>query len=151
MLDAVKAGYKIWQKLGLPPTLCYVPPNNVIDKHGKLVLSEGFPSIRVICRVYKDYDNDHFAKKSTGYIAGLGKVDSKVMKKIYSLYASRKAMTSPKAREYFKGDEFGIDPEVPKFLDLPRLSSGHFLTEYEKTSDIEWNNGSRNCCSFFSS
>ncbi len=131
MADSVRTGYQLWNEMGLPPTLAYVPPNNVIDETGKLVISEEFPSIRVICRVYNDGD-EYYSRNSSGFLAGIGKVNNEAMKKILSLYASRRAMTSPKAREFFRGDEYGVDPENPKFLNLPRLSSGHFLTEFEQ-------------------
>jgi hypothetical protein len=133
MLQQSKAAHKAWDHYKLPPTLVYVPPNNVISKNGKLALAEGFPSIRVICRVYND--SGKFSKRTPfGYLVGNknSKHNLKIMKNIFRMYAQRSSMVSNNPKNANHGDEFGIDQDVPKFLNLPRISSGHFLDEYEK-------------------
>jgi hypothetical protein len=133
MLMQTKAAYQLWNRYKLPPTLVYVPPNNVISKNGKLALAEGFPSIRVICRVYND--SGKFSKKIPfGYLVGnkSPKHNLKIMKNIFRMYAQRSSMVSNNPKNANHGDEFGVDRDVPKFLNLPRISSGHFLDEYEK-------------------
>ncbi|MFZ5950287.1 MAG: DUF2194 domain-containing protein [Candidatus Rifleibacteriota bacterium] len=124
---------RIWNKYKLEPTLSYVPPNNVIDNNGKLSLIDGFPSIRVICRIYQDpgiYGN----RQQNGYLIGAesSKFSDQMMKNIFSMYASRRAKSGGAATTFFAGDEFGSDPDVPQLLNLPRISSGYQLDGFNQ-------------------
>ncbi|GAB4268130.1 MAG: DUF2194 domain-containing protein [Candidatus Rifleibacteriota bacterium] len=131
MIASTKAACKLWNKYRLKPTLSYVPPNNVIDKAGKEAIIEGFPSIRVICRAYQD-SGKYSGLKRTGYLVGANNSEfsQRMMENIFSMYASRRAKDLNSG--FFAGDEFGTDPEIPKILDLPRISSGYSLEGYEQ-------------------
>jgi hypothetical protein len=131
MLASNRAAYKLWKKYRLKPTLSYVPPNNVIDKAGKEAVLEGFPSIRVICRSYQD-SGKYSSSKRTGYLVGANNSEfsQRMMENIFSMYASRRGKDLNSG--FFAGDEFGTDPEVPKILNLPRISSGYSLDGYEQ-------------------
>jgi len=121
-----EAAYKIWQKYFLPPTLTYVPPNNVVDKAGKQAVLEGFPTIRVFSRLYED-SGEYRPVQRSGFLIGAGdnNFNDEIMKNLFSMYASRRAKSGNSPAMMFAGDEFGFDPEVPQILNLPRLSSGH--------------------------
>lgn len=131
MLASNQAAARLWEKYKFRPTLSYVPPNNVIDKAGKEAVIEGFPSIRVICRVYQD-SGKYGVLKRTGYLVGANNSEfsQRMMENIFSMYASRRAKDLNSG--FFAGDEFGTDPEVPKILNLPRISSGSSLGGYDQ-------------------
>ncbi|MEW6711252.1 MAG: DUF2194 domain-containing protein [Candidatus Riflebacteria bacterium] len=128
-----KTACKIWNNYKLAPTLSYVPPNNVIDKNGKLSLLESFPSIRVICRIYQD-PGIYGTRQQNGYLIGSegSKFSDQMMKNIFSMYASRRAKSGGAATAFFAGDEFGSDPDVPQLLNLPRISSGYQLDGFNQ-------------------
>lgn len=121
-----EAAYAIWIKYQLPPTMVYVPPNNVIDQAGKQSVIDGFPTIRVISRLYND-SGEYRPPVRSGFLIGAGDGDfnNEMMKNIFSMYASRKSKSGNSAAMMFAGDEFGFDPEIPQILNLPRISSGH--------------------------
>lgn len=127
------AASKIWQNYDLPPTLVYVPPNNVVDKAGKQSVLDGFPTIRVISRLYND-SGEYRPPQRSGFLIGPENDhrNSEMMKNIFSMYASRKAKSGNSAAMMFAGDEFGFDPEIPQILNLPRLSSGHNPDGYSR-------------------
>ena len=131
MLASSQTANKLWEKYKFKPTLSYVPPNNVIDKAGKEAVLEGFPSIRVICRVYQD-SGKYASSKRTGYLVGAdnSEFSQRMMENIFSMYASRRAKDINSG--FFAGDEFGTDPEVPQILNLPRISSGNSLEGFEQ-------------------
>ncbi|GEM_PF-3249909 len=133
MLASNKTACKIWDNYKLEPTLSYVPPNNVIDKNGKLSLLQGFPSIRVICRIYQD-PGIYGSRQQNGYLIGSegAKFSDKMMKNIFSMYASRRAKNGGTATTFFAGDEFGSDTDVPQLLNLPRISSGYLLDGFNQ-------------------
>lgn len=126
MKSSNAAAWKIWQNYDLPPTMVYVPPNNVIDKAGKQSVLDGFPTIRVISRLYND-SGEFRPPQRSGFLIGPenDNFNSEMMKNIFSMYASRKAKSGNSAAHFFAGDEFGFDPEIPQILNLPRLSFGH--------------------------
>lgn len=131
MAASNKTAFKIWNSYKFAPTLSYVPPNNVIDKAGKQSLIDGFPTIRVVCRVYQD-SGEYGGMLRSGYLIGAGNSEfsDKMMKNIFSMYASRRAKSGGSA--FFAGDEFGSDPEVPQLLNLPRISSGYQLDGFSQ-------------------
>lgn len=126
MKGSNEAAYKIWKNYSLPPTLVYVPPNNVVDKAGKQAVIEGFPTIRVFSRLYEDSGQYRPVQRS-GFLIGAGdnSFNDEIMKNLFSMYASRSAKSGNSPALMFAGDEFGFDPEIPQILNLPRLSSGH--------------------------
>lgn len=128
MQQSCAVAFNIWQNYHFPPTLTYVPPNNVIDKAGKLALLAGFPTIRVICRVYQDSEISH-NKPNSGYLLGPqdANFNPKAMSNIFSMYASRNGLGANSGANFFSGDEFGSDSEVPELLNLPRITSGNLL------------------------
>ena len=130
---AYAVAYDLWQQYKLPPTLVFVPPNNVIDEAGKRSLIKGFPTIRVNCRLYQD-SGIYNSIPADGY--SLGKVkDLEKMKKIrqvFSMYAARSMEPGKVAPGLFYGDEFGVDPDVPELLNLPRISSGYHIDGDER-------------------
>lgn len=133
MLLSNQAAFKIWNKYRFEQTLSYVPPNNVIDKQGKLALLKGFPTIRVICRIYQD-SGIYGGASRQGYLIGVknARLNDKILKNIFSMYASRSIKTGGSAAGYFAGDEFGSDSEVKELLNLPRISSGYKLDGYDR-------------------
>lgn len=132
MKESCEIAYKIWQKNRLPHTMVYVPPNNVIDKSGIQAVIEGFPTIRVLCRVYQDAGT--YKSQKSGYFLGEqdSNFNSQVMASIFTMYASRKAADRINAENFFAGDEFGRNPDFPGVLSLPRISSGSSLDEFSK-------------------
>lgn len=120
------AAFNIWKKYTLPPSLVYVPPNNVVDKAGKQAVLDGFPTVRVLSRLYEDTGEYRPVQKS-GFLIGAGdnNFNDEIMKNIFSMYASRRAKSGNSPALMFAGDEFGFDADIPQLLNLPRLSSGH--------------------------
>ncbi|MFQ5854652.1 MAG: DUF2194 domain-containing protein [Anaerolineae bacterium] len=59
MAEGLRIAYERWGEDNLgPPTITYVPPNNIYDAAGARALTQGFPSLQILAGIY----TGHFEK-----------------------------------------------------------------------------------------